>query len=101
MVVCLYVWVCTCEGVGVQCVCHFVVVYCVSVYVSMHGASKQPRKRGNEDTSTRKKDDKCAYECIQTHSHLLVNQGMVLFLQSPLSPSCVVSELVQVTHQLA
>ena len=39
-----------------QCVCGFCVMYCVSVHVFLHGASKQPSERENEDNkSTGKK----------------------------------------------
>ena len=54
--------VCVCVCVHEQCVCGVGAVYCVTVYVFVHGTSKQPRKKGNEDNkSTGKEDDRCAY----------------------------------------
>ena len=49
-------WVGRCVCVCAQCVCSVGVMYCVSVHVLLHGASKQLRKRENEDSkSTGKK----------------------------------------------
>ena len=47
--VCVCVWLgrCVCVCVCVQCVCDVGIVYCVSV----HGATKRPRKRETEDKS--------------------------------------------------
>ena len=46
--VCVRACVCVCVCVYVQCV-YGVVMCCVFVHVFVHGASKQSRKRKNED----------------------------------------------------
>ena len=50
---------CLCVCVRVQCTCvrgvGVICMYCVSVHVFVHGASKQSRKRANENKSTGKK----------------------------------------------
>ena len=59
MCMCMWVWVWVCVGrcVCVQCVCGVGVVYCASVYVFVHGANKQPRKRKKWQKVNGEKDD--------------------------------------------